>query len=202
MQKLTVIELLPRGSMLMNVESVNENKNTRTLQLLKQKMVGCPRKKIGRWWRKTYWPRPWRKRIKLDSWASWKHAETFKEIYHEKDIYMRKVLEKTFVRKEHFVASQIWLEKFMKRNCLSLRRRTTTAQKNPSHIINKIIAYLRKARRLSDKFKYNLPSIIVMVETAVSVRKNICLSEDKSRWNKTQILYSIWRSNTWKRSIK
>ena len=69
--------------------------------------------------------------------------------------------------KEAFIASRGWLEKFMKRNCLPLRRRTTTAQKDPSHVINKIVAYLLQARRLSQKSKFNPASIIAMDETAV-----------------------------------
>ena len=71
--------------------------------------------------------------------------------------------------KEAFVASQGWLEKFMKINCLSLGRWTTTAQKDRSHVINKIVAYLLQARRLSKKFKYSPVSIIVMDEAAVWV---------------------------------
>ena len=69
--------------------------------------------------------------------------------------------------KEAFVASRGWLEKFMKRNYLSLHRRTATAQKYPSRVINKIVAYLLQARRLSEKFKYKPASIIPMDETAV-----------------------------------
>ena len=69
--------------------------------------------------------------------------------------------------KEAFVAPQGWLEKFIKRNYLSLHRQTTTAQKDPSHVINKTVAYLLQAHRLSDKFKYNPASIIAMDETAV-----------------------------------
>ena len=41
-----------------------------------------------------------------------------------------------------FTASRGWLEKFMKRNCLSLQRKTTTAQKDPSHMIDKLVAYI------------------------------------------------------------
>ena len=76
---------------------------------------------------------------------------------------MMKVLETTIV------ASGGWLEKFMKINCSSLCRWTTTAQKDPSHVINKIVAYLLQARRLSKKFKYNPASIIAMDEAAAWV---------------------------------
>ena len=38
-----------------------------------------------------------------------------------------------------FRASEDWLEKFMSRNGLSLRRRTTQAQNTPEQIIDKVI---------------------------------------------------------------
>lgn len=65
-----------------------------------------------------------------------------------------------------FVASRGWLEKFMKRNCFSLRRKTTTAQKDRSHMIDKLVAYMLQIRRLSRQFNYDPTSIIAMDETA------------------------------------
>ena len=41
-----------------------------------------------------------------------------------------------------FRASEEWLEKFMSRNGLSLRRRTTQAQKTPEQIIDKMIFHV------------------------------------------------------------
>ena len=41
-----------------------------------------------------------------------------------------------------FCASQRWLEKFISRNGLSLRRRTTKAQKSSEQIIDKVISYI------------------------------------------------------------
>ena len=41
-----------------------------------------------------------------------------------------------------FRASEGWLEKFMSRNGLSLRRRTTQAQKTPEQIIDKMIFHV------------------------------------------------------------
>ena len=69
--------------------------------------------------------------------------------------------------KKSFVASNGWLEKFMKRNHLSLRRKTTIAQKDPSHLISKLVGYLMHVRRLSIKSNYPPSSIIAMDETAV-----------------------------------
>ena len=44
MQKLIVIELPPRGSMLMKVEAGNGNKRKRSLEYLEQRKVGYPKK--------------------------------------------------------------------------------------------------------------------------------------------------------------
>ena len=54
-----------------------------------------------------------------------------------------------------FVASPGWLEKFMKRNGLSLRRKTTVAQKDPSQMVYKIISYILRIRRLTRQFSYD-----------------------------------------------
>ena len=51
-----------------------------------------------------------------------------------------------------FVASRGWLEKFMRRNGLSLRRRTTVAQHDPARIIDKLmLSYVLHVRRLTSK---------------------------------------------------
>lgn len=63
--------------------------------------------------------------------------------------------------------SQGWLEKFMNRNGLSVRRRTTEGQKRPDQLIDKLCAYILKIRRLRMKMKYELKNIFVMDETAV-----------------------------------
>ena len=44
--------------------------------------------------------------------------------------------------KECFVATNGWVSKFLKRNGLSLRRRTTTAKKDPSHVIDLLMMYI------------------------------------------------------------
>ena len=50
-----------------------------------------------------------------------------------------------------FVTSRRWLQKFVKRNRLSLRQRTTTAQKDPAQLINKLVAYVLEVRRLTEQ---------------------------------------------------
>ena len=96
---------------------------------------------------------------------------------HERRANMLRVSRKLIMRKAKAihdesvgndpVASRGWLEKFMKRNCLSLRRKTTTARKDPSHMIDKLVAYMLQIRRLSRQFNYDPSSIIAMDETAV-----------------------------------
>ena len=68
---------------------------------------------------------------------------------------------------ESFVASNGWLVKFRKRNHLSLRRRTTIAQKDPSHLVSKLVGYVMHVRRLSINCNYVSGSVIAMDETAV-----------------------------------
>lgn len=63
--------------------------------------------------------------------------------------------------------SQGWLEKFMNRNGLSMRRRTTESQKSPDQLIDRLCAYILKIRRLRMKMNYELNNIFAVDETAV-----------------------------------
>lgn len=69
--------------------------------------------------------------------------------------------------KDLFKATTGWLHKFMKRNGLSLRRKTTTAQQEPSRLIDKLISYILQVRRLSKQRSYQPCNIIAMDETPV-----------------------------------
>ena len=60
-----------------------------------------------------------------------------------------------------------WLNNFMRRNGLSLRRRTTTAQQDPARLTDKIISYILHVRRLPSRFNYHASCIIAMDETPV-----------------------------------
>ena len=71
-------------------------------------------------------------------------------------------------KKSLFVASNGWVNNFMRRNVFSLYRKTTTAQQDPERIIDKLILYILHARRLSIKYKYPPSSIVAMEETLVS----------------------------------
>ena len=68
-----------------------------------------------------------------------------------------------------FTASIGWVQKFMTRHGLCIRRKTTESQKDPEKLIDKLIAYVLQARRLRVKFSYSDSDsdIIAMDETAV-----------------------------------
>ena len=70
--------------------------------------------------------------------------------------------------KSLFVASNGWINNFMRRNGFSLLRKTTAVQQAPERLIDKLILYNLHARRLSIKYKYTPSSIIAMDETSVS----------------------------------
>ena len=66
-----------------------------------------------------------------------------------------------------FKATEGWLQKFMLRNGLSLRRKTTTTQQEPHRVIDKLILYILHVRRLSQQHNYQSSCIMAMDETPV-----------------------------------
>ena len=66
-----------------------------------------------------------------------------------------------------FRASEGWLEKSVSRNVLSLRRRTTQAQKTPEQITDKVMSYILYVHQLKQRNNYDLDCITAMDETAV-----------------------------------
>ena len=48
--------------------------------------------------------------------------------------------------KDSLVASRGWCEKFIRRHVFSLRRKTATTQKDPSYMIDRILAYMMEFR--------------------------------------------------------
>ena len=77
------------------------------------------------------------------------------------------------VEKNGSRASRGWLEKFMKRNCLSLRRRTTAIQKDLAYLVDRLVQYVIHVRGMSRKCKFNGSSIHVMNETVVWADKQL-----------------------------
>ena len=73
---------------------------------------------------------------------------------------------RTLASAEEFRASRGWLEKFMERKGLSLRRRTTVCQRKPADHIPKIVNFVMKVRRLRIQHHFELDSIFAMDETS------------------------------------
>ena len=66
-----------------------------------------------------------------------------------------------------FEGSTGWLTNFMKRKGLSVRRKTSIAQKEHNQLIDRLIAYILLVRRLKMKYNYQLADIIVMDGTPI-----------------------------------
>lgn len=66
-----------------------------------------------------------------------------------------------------FNASKGWCDNFMRRNGLSLRRKTSVSQKDPDMVISKLVAYVLRIRRLRLQHNYSMNNIYAMDETPV-----------------------------------
>ena len=82
-------------------------------------------------------------------------------------LLLQSQLSKKQQNKGDFTASNGWIQKFMRRHGLSLRRKTTVSQKDPEQQVDKLVAYVLQARILSKRFSYQPFNIIAMDETAV-----------------------------------
>ena len=71
------------------------------------------------------------------------------------------------LKNEEFKASREWLEKFRHHNNLSLRRKTSIAQKDPEKLITKLVSYVIQIRRIQKLNNYQDAQIIAMDETPV-----------------------------------
>ena len=68
---------------------------------------------------------------------------------------------------EDFKASVGWLRHFMKRYGLSLRRKTSMAQKDPDQVIDKLVAFILHVRRVAMKQPFKASDNIAMDETPI-----------------------------------
>ncbi|PFX24015.1 Proto-oncogene tyrosine-protein kinase receptor Ret [Stylophora pistillata] len=75
--------------------------------------------------------------------------------------------ENNLVDNDDFKASRGWLENFIKRNGLSLRRKTSVPQQDPDRILAKLVSCVIQVRRLQEKHKYKPSDIGAMDETPV-----------------------------------
>ena len=62
-----------------------------------------------------------------------------KLIMKKAEITYRDMTENNLVSGEDFKGSRGWLRKFMKRNGLSLRRKTSVAQQDPERMVGKLV---------------------------------------------------------------
>ena len=57
----------------------------------------------------------------------------------------------------------------MQSHGFSLRRKTTTAQKDPLYMVNRIVAYVMHVRRIQKQFNFSDADIIAMDETSGTI---------------------------------
>ena len=80
---------------------------------------------------------------------------------------MMKNVEINEAMNDDLIPSSGWLVKFMSRNNLLLRRMTTIAQKDPSHLTDKLVGYVIHVQRLTMKGNYPPNYVIALDKTAV-----------------------------------
>ena len=69
--------------------------------------------------------------------------------------------------RDAFVASRGWCRNIMRRYRFSLRRNTTTAQKDPSYLIDRLVSFVMHARQLQRQYNFAPHNIVAMDESAV-----------------------------------
>ena len=77
-----------------------------------------------------------------------------KLIMKKAEVTYRDMTEYNLLDNDDFKAFRGWLEKFMKRNSLSLRRKTSVVQQDPDRMVAKLVSYVIQVRRLQEKHKY------------------------------------------------
>ena len=69
-------------------------------------------------------------------------------------LYQEMSASEGILENKEFKASRGWLENFMRRNNLSLRRKTTVAPKDPEKLIAKLVSYIFQIRRMQKANNY------------------------------------------------
>ena len=107
----------------------------------------------------------------LLEWIDNRHARSLrvscKLIMNKTEIVCRDITPESNTATEDFKASRGWLCRFLKRNGLSLRRKTSVAQQDPERMVAKLVSYIIQVRQLQIKHNYAPCDIIAMDETPV-----------------------------------
>ena len=82
-------------------------------------------------------------------------------------LYQEMSTSEGILENEEFKTSRGWLEKFMHRNNLSLRRKTSIAQKGTEKLIAKLVSHVIQIRRMQKANNYQDAQIFAMDETPV-----------------------------------
>ena len=56
--------------------------------------------------------------------------------------------------RDAFVASRGWCEKFLRRHGFSLLRKTATAQKDPSYLIDRLVSFVIKSNQIKAIYSF------------------------------------------------
>ena len=67
--------------------------------------------------------------------------------------------------RDSFIAGRGWCENCMRRQGFSLRGKTTTAQNDPSFLVDRLVSYIMHVRRLQKQHSFALSDILPMDET-------------------------------------
>jgi len=100
-----------------------------------------------------------------------------------------------------FKASRDWVRKFMKRHRLSLRRKTSVAQKDPNMLFEKLADFIQYSSNLAAKNKVYPANIIAMDETAIFFDMPSSTTMDHTG-NKTISLKTTGESPHFKKAIE
>ena len=110
-------------------------------------------------WKMANWWSNGKSFVRVDTWALVGWTETFSKVDHDNCTW------KEESEKDLFITGDSWLDRFIHRNRLLLIMKTT-AQQDPSYLIDKLIVYVLGVCHLSRWLKCDPESIIAVDETS------------------------------------
>ena len=102
------------------------------------------------------------------------HSRRLKGLRVSRKLIMKKALHLSEEQQnmENFTASNGWIQKFMRLHGLTLRRKTTAAQKDHEQLVDRLVAYVLQARILSKRFGCQPCNIIANSLGRYDIRNN------------------------------